>query len=137
VKIAVASSDGTHISPHFGRSSHFLLFDVEDGKVFGKEVRSNTFTVHARGECSGGHDHNHAAHSHASIVEALRDCNAVLCYGMGWRAAEDLERAGIQPFVLEEDCTPERAVTLFLDGKLAPASQGFCRGRNASANPLA
>jgi predicted Fe-Mo cluster-binding NifX family protein len=133
MKIAVASSDGIHISPHFGRSSHFLLFDIEDGKVIGKEVRSNTLTAHARGECSGGHEHNHAAHSHASIVEALRDCNAVLCYGMGWRAAEALGHAGIQPFVLEEECTPERAVTLFLEGKLATASQGFSRGHDASA----
>ena len=133
MKIAVASSDGTHISPHFGRSSHFLVFDVEDGKISGKEVRSNTFTAHARGECAGGHHHDHGAHSHASIVGALSDCHAVLCYGMGWRAAEALAHEGIQSFVLGEECTPEKAVTLFLDGKLASASQGFCQGNTKSA----
>jgi predicted Fe-Mo cluster-binding NifX family protein len=133
MKIAVASSDGTNISPHFGRSSCFLIFDVVDGKIVGKELRTNTFTAHARGECGGEQPHDHGAHSHASIVEALSDCNAVLCYGMGWRAAGALGREGIQPFVLEEECTPERAVTLFLEGKLAPARQGFCRGNNSSA----
>jgi predicted Fe-Mo cluster-binding NifX family protein len=129
MKIAVASSDGTHISPHFGRSSHFLVFDVENGKIVGRELRSNTFTAHARGECHGDGPHDHGAHSHASIVEALRDCRAVLCYGMGWRAAEALSQEGIQPYVLGESSTPEGAVALFLEGKLQSAGQGFCQCR--------
>jgi predicted Fe-Mo cluster-binding NifX family protein len=126
MRIAVASSDGTHISPHFGRSSHFLVFNVEDGKIVGKELRSNTFTAHARGECHGDGGDDHGEHSHASIVEALRDCGAVLCYGMGWRAAEALTQEGIQPFVLGEECTPEHAVRLFLDGRLPSAGQAYC-----------
>ncbi len=126
MKIAVASSDGTQISPHFGRSSYFLVFDVEDGKVVGKQLRGNTFTAHARGECHGEGQHDHHANSHASIVEALRDCGAVLCYGMGWRAAEALGQAGVQSYVLGEPCTPEGAVALFLEGKLQSPSQGFC-----------
>jgi predicted Fe-Mo cluster-binding NifX family protein len=116
MKIAVASSDGTNISPHFGRSSYFLIFDVVNGRIVGKEQRPNTFTAHARGECRGEQTHDHGTHSHASVVEALSDCKAVLCYGMGWRAAEALGREGIQ--------------TLFLDGQLPPASQGFCRGHS-------
>lgn len=126
MKIAVASSDGIHISPHFGRSSHFLVFDVEGGKIVGKELRSNTFTAHARGECHGDGQHDRSGHNHAPIVEALGDCGVVLCYGMGWRAAEALGQAGIQPYVLGEQSTPECAVALFLDGKLQPASQGSC-----------
>ena len=128
MKIAVASSDGTHISPHFGRSSHFLVFDVEDGKIIGTELRSNTFTAHARGECHGQGQREHGVDSHNSIVEALHDCSAVLCYGMGWRAAEALSQGGVQPYVLGKRCTPEGAVALFLGGKLTSASGGFCRG---------
>jgi predicted Fe-Mo cluster-binding NifX family protein len=127
MKIAVASSDGTSLSPHFGRSSSFLIFDVVDGKIVGKEVRGNTFTAHARGECRGEQTHRHGAHDHASIVEALSDCSAVLCYGMGWRAAEALSQGGVQPYLLDERCTPEDAVALFLEGKLPPASGRFCR----------
>jgi predicted Fe-Mo cluster-binding NifX family protein len=126
MKIAVASSDGTQISPHFGRSSYFLVFDIEDGKIVGKQVRGNTFTAHARGECHGEGEHEHQHKSHDSIVEALRDCGAVLCYGMGWRAAEALGQAGVQSYVLGERCTPEGAVALFLEGKLQSANQGFC-----------
>ncbi len=127
MKIAIASSDGAHISPHFGRSSCFLVFDIEGGKIAGKELRTNTFTAHARGECDGDGQHDHGAHSHASIVEALRDCGAVLCYGMGSRAAEALSRGGIQAYVLSEQFTPEEAVALFLRGELRSAGQGFCR----------
>jgi predicted Fe-Mo cluster-binding NifX family protein len=127
MKIAVAVSDESNISPHFGRSASFLVFDVRDGEILGRETRRNTFTAHARGECSGGNHDDHHAHSHASLAEALRDCQAVLSYGMGWRAAEALGQEGIRPFVLEEECTPERAVTLYLEGKAVPASASSCR----------
>jgi predicted Fe-Mo cluster-binding NifX family protein len=90
-------------------------------------VRSNTFTAHAGGECSHGHDPEHSAHSHASVVEVLRDCTAVLCYGMGWRAAEALSQSGVQPYGLGERCTPEGSVALFLAGELSSAKTRFCR----------
>lgn len=127
MKIAVASFDGTEISPHFGRSPWFLVFEVVNGKITATERRANTFTAHARGECCGGPHDDHGAHSHDSIVEALSDCHAVLSYGMGSRAAEALSREGIQPLVLAEKCTPAQAVTLFLEGKLLPGSQELCR----------
>jgi predicted Fe-Mo cluster-binding NifX family protein len=128
MKIAVASSDGNQISPHFGRSAFFLVFDVEDGKIVGREVRENTFTAHARGECAGEGAHEHGMHSHASIVEALHDCNAVLCYGMGWRASEALSQGGVRPYVLGKRCSPEDAVALFVAGKLPPGSGDCCPG---------
>ena len=126
MRIAVPTLDGTNISPHFGRSPYFLVFDVANGEVVGKEQRPNTFTAHARGECSGHHHDGHAAHSHASLVEGLGDCKAVICRGIGQGAMEALNRGGIQPFVLSENCTPERAVMLFLNGKLPLASQEAC-----------
>jgi predicted Fe-Mo cluster-binding NifX family protein len=130
MKIAVPSSDGAAISPHFGRSSCFLIFDVEGGKIVGQQVRSNALTAHARGECEGeGHGH-HAAHSHATLVEALADCGAVLCLGMGWRAAQALEEQGIPSYLLAEASTPEAAVALFLEGKLQPLGQGACGCRD-------
>jgi predicted Fe-Mo cluster-binding NifX family protein len=128
MKIAVASSDGNQISPHFGRSASFLVFDVQSGKIVGKEVRANTFTAHSRGECAGEGHHEHAEHSHASIVEALSDCSAVLCYGMGWRASEALSEGGVKPYFLSKRCTPEDAVALFVEGKLPLASRSFCPG---------
>jgi predicted Fe-Mo cluster-binding NifX family protein len=129
VKIAVASVNGSDISSHFGQSRCFIIFDAADGKIAGREVRDNTFTAHAKGECAGGadaaHRHDHA-HSHAEVVAALEGCDAVLCGGMGWRAAEDLKGAGIRPVVVADGYTPETAVQALLDGSLKVAA-GFCR----------
>jgi len=126
MKIAVASADGTALSPHFGRSRCFIVFDVVDGEIAAREVRDNTYTAHARGECKEGGHHHDQPHSHAEIVGALHDCQAVLCGGMGWRAAGELQANGIRPLVVEPGTTSEQAVRDFVAGRLKPAS-GFCR----------
>ena len=126
MKVAVASVDGVSISHHFGRSQCFIVFDVVGETVGDGTVRPNTYTAHAKGECDGEEGHHDQPHSHASIVDALKDCSAVLCYGMGWRAAEDLSKNGINPFVIEEEMTPQEAVQRFAAGSLKPASS-FCR----------
>jgi len=125
MKIAVASMDGVSMSPHFGRSTCFIVFDVAEGKVIGQEARSNTHTAYAKGECTGAHQHDEA-HMHADVVGALGDCAAVLCHGMGWRAAEDLKAHGIEPVVLEGEALPEDAVKAYLSGGLKRAGK-FCR----------
>ena len=66
------------------------------------------------------------AHSHADIVEALRGCDVLLCQGMGWRAAEELQRSGIEPIVFSGEMTPEEAVAGYLSGSLK-ATGTFCR----------
>ena len=124
MKIAVASDDGSTIARHFGRSACFIIFEIEDGKAKGREVRTNTFTAHARGECTG--DHLAHAHGHATILEALHDCQAVLCHGMGWRAAEDLKARGIQPLILPGELLPEQALEAYLRGDLQ-GGKGFCQ----------
>jgi len=125
MKIAVASEDGVSISHHFGRSRSFLVFETQDKQIVGRSLRDNTFTAHALGECQEGQPHEHH-HGHGAIVNALRDCEVILCYGMGWRAAEDLKQNGIQAFVVQGEATPEQAVVEYLAGKLNLAGS-FCR----------
>jgi predicted Fe-Mo cluster-binding NifX family protein len=128
MKIAVASTDGVLISQHFGRSKCFIIFEAADGKVTGREVRDNTYTPHALGQCheGEGEQHHDQPHSHADVIAALHDCQVLLCGGMGWRAAEDLKSNGIQALVIRLPTTPEQAVQRYLDGTLKAAS-GFCR----------
>ena len=127
MKIAVASSDGASVSSHFGRSTCFIVYDVADQKIAGHQVRQNTYTAFAKGECHGhASGHRDLPHSHADIVAALRDCDVLLCQGMGWRAADELQRGGIQPVVFAGEMTPEEAVQGYLSGSLK-AGGGFCR----------
>ena len=125
MKIAVASSDGVSISRHFGRSRCFIVFQTSEGKITDQEVRDNTYTAHTKGQHTQVHDHD-TPHSHADIVSALRDCQAVISYGMGRRAAEELKASGIQPLIIGRKATSEEAVQAFLEGKLNPL-RGFCR----------
>jgi len=128
MKIAVASVDGVNISPHFGRSACFIVYENEDGKIKSREVRDNTYTPHAKGECKDGEHHEHSNgehHGHGEIINALHDCDAVLCFGMGRRAAEDLQANGIMPFIVTEEMPADEAVKAYLDGKLKPG-QDFC-----------
>ncbi|MGQ9607501.1 MAG: NifB/NifX family molybdenum-iron cluster-binding protein [Thermogutta sp.] len=132
MKLAVASLDGVNISPHFGRSRCFLIFEVESGKIVGRSVRENTFTAHAHGDCGGGDDrHEHGRHDHAHVVAALQDCQAVICRGMGWRAAEELKQRGIETLVVPGELSPEEAVAQFLTGALT-SGDNFCRCHEAS-----
>ena len=137
MKIAVASNNGKDISPHFGKSQYFLVFETNDGKIMNSEKRENTFTGHARGQCGQhGHTHNEQhkhgqqqGHSHTRIINALSDCNVVLCYGMGQGAAHDLSANNIQPFIVGEKMTAQDAVEAFLAGNL-PYTQKFCQGHH-------
>lgn len=128
MRVAVASQDGGSISPHFGRCAYFIIFETEEGKVLRKELRENTHTSHGAGNCHTP-GHGDQPHSHAAVVQALQDCQAVLCYGMGWRAADELTQNSIQPVIVDRKRPPEEAVSLYAQGNLAPANREFCAGR--------
>lgn len=135
MKIGIATYNGKMISKHFGRSKYFVIYEIVDGKVVSTETRENSFTAHAQGQCNHdeGHHHEHhhgpgqGHHSHAGIVNALQDCDAVLCYGMGWRAAQDLKTNGIKACILTEECTVEQAVQAYIEGKIQESDEFFCR----------
>lgn len=127
MKIAVASNGDNSISPHFGRSAVWVVFDIEDGSVSGAEVRPNRQSHHATEAC---HGHNGGPHSHAVLIAVLTDCEAVIAGGMGWRAAEDLKKHGIEPYITEHHRTPQEAAELFAAGTLAKFEQSFCRGHH-------
>jgi len=125
MRVAVASQDGETISAHFGRCACFIIFDIEDGKALLKEVRQNAHSHDGEGNC---HNPGHCdqPHSHAALCQTLHDCQAALCYGMGWRAADELRQNGIQPVIVDRKRSPEETVALYAQGKLVPADSAFC-----------
>lgn len=121
VKIAIASDDGNTISSHFGRSKGFIIFDIEDNKITGKDYRINNFTGHARGL----HDSSQGQHGHGMILQALKDCKAVLAMGMGRRIYNDLQNAGIEAFIVDQT-NAEMAIDLYLKNDLKSDPQKGC-----------
>ena len=89
MKIATPTNDGINISAHFGRCREFLIFEVQNGQVKLIETRINA-GCHEHG--SGSSDGGVQQHSHSGFVERLRDCDTVLCGGIGAGAVEPLRR---------------------------------------------
>lgn len=121
MKIAIASDDEKTISSHFGRTRGFVIFEVEGKEKRSQEYRSNTFTGHAKGLEEAGHEIDR----HTPILNALRDCKAVISHGMGRRIYNDLKEAGIEVFVTEETDV-KKALDLYLNGKLIDRPEIEC-----------
>lgn len=130
MRIAVATIDGTSMSQHFGRSKGFVVFEVDGNTIRARALRSNHHTPDAQGLCDGPKGHEHQQHDHGGIVELLKDCDVVLCGGMGAGAAAALTKHGIKAFVISGSCSADEALTRYLDGTIAPEPAGFCACRH-------
>lgn len=124
MKITAITEDGTTISQHFGRAPLYLVVTVEDGKVTNKETRDktghHTFAAHPPPDLAPGERHGYDAGAqtrHASMAEAIADCQVLLAGGMGWGAYESLKDHNIEAVVTDVENIDE-AVKLYLAGKL-------------------
>lgn len=126
MKIAVITDDGKTISQHFGRAPYYLVVSIENGVVVHRELREklghNHFSAqHSEGE-SHEHSHDHGLDStshnkHVSMAEAIADCEALLCGGMGMGAYQSMLRLNIKPIVTDQRDI-EAAVQAYLAGRL-------------------
>jgi len=121
IKIGIASDDGKNISAHFGRTMGFVIFSIDNNKIISKEYKPNTFTGHARGI----EGHSNMSSTHSSIIEALKDCKAVISNGMGRRIYEDLRAAGIEAIITTETDV-DKAIELYLAGSLKDNPDSGC-----------
>lgn len=125
MKVAVITEDGKTISQHFGRAPYYQVLTIEEGKVTNKEMREKLGhhqfhnQSHGADESHGaGHGMDNGSHDkHISMAEAIADCKALLCGGMGMGAYESMRRLNIQPVVTDIQNIDE-AVQAYMDGKL-------------------
>lgn len=124
MKIATITDNGKTISQHFGRAPYYMVFTIEEGVVTNREMRDkmghSQFHSEEHGEESHGAGHGMDSQSHnkhVNMANAIADCKALLCGGMGMGAYESMRRLNIQPIVTDlRDI--EEAVQAFIDGKL-------------------
>ncbi len=124
MKVAAITDDGQTISQHFGRAPYYLVLTIEEGKVVQREMREKMGHTHfseqhsaesASNEGSGMDADSH--NKHVSMSNAIADCKALLCGGMGMGAYESMRQLNIQPIVTDISNIDE-AVQAFIDGKL-------------------
>ncbi|HTP65735.1 MAG TPA: NifB/NifX family molybdenum-iron cluster-binding protein [Geobacteraceae bacterium] len=93
--IAVASKDGKEINQHFGHAERFLIYDVgESATRLVDEKKVDRY-------CSFDPEHPLRGDLLRKIVEALAGCRALLCAQIGQCPQMEMERLGIDTYVVE------------------------------------
>ena len=124
IKVAAITDDGKTISQHFGRAAYYLVATVENGQIVNRELRHKLGHAHfvnqPHPEEQPGQPHgiDTASHNkHLEMAEAIADCEALLCRGMGRGAYESMQARGIRPVVT--DIAPiDEAVTAYVEGNI-------------------
>lgn len=93
--IAVASKDGIEINQHFGHAERFLIYEVEGDKVDLLEERG------VERYCSFDSDHPLRIHTLKATADVLKGCRGVVCSMMGEAPKLELEKLGVEPYVVE------------------------------------
>jgi predicted Fe-Mo cluster-binding NifX family protein len=125
MKIAAITEDGQTISQHFGRAPHYMVVTVEQGRIVSRELRDKLGHAHFQGE---PHDHEaggdgrhgfgpEADNRHGRMAEAISDCSALLCRGMGQGAYQSMQQRNIRPVVTDIE-TIDDAVLAYVGGQI-------------------
>jgi predicted Fe-Mo cluster-binding NifX family protein len=124
MKIAVITDDGKTISQHFGQAQYFLVATVKNGQIMNRELRSKLGHVHfvnqphLEEQPGQPHGTDAASHNkHLQMSDAIADCEAVICRGMGMGAYESMKTRGIRPLVTDIVMIDE-AVMAFVNGDI-------------------
>jgi predicted Fe-Mo cluster-binding NifX family protein len=124
MKIAAITDDGNTISQHFGRAPYYLVVTVEDGKIVDRQLREKLGHAqfanepHPVEQPGQPHGMDPASHNkHLRMAEAIADCEALLCRGMGMGAYESMKQANIRPVVTDIAAIDE-AVMAYVEGKI-------------------
>jgi predicted Fe-Mo cluster-binding NifX family protein len=98
--IAVASKDGKEINQHFGHAERFLIYNIEGtATALVDEKRVERY-------CSYDPDHPLRRDLLRKIADALAGCRALLCSQIGQGPQMEMERLGIDTFVVEGPIRP-------------------------------
>lgn len=124
MKIAAITDDGTTISQHFGRAQYYLVATVENGRIVNRELRNKlghsqfASLSHEPEQPGQPHGMDPASHNkHLQMAEAIADCEALLCRGMGMGAYESMKTQGIRPVVTDIEAIDE-AVIAYVGGNI-------------------
>jgi predicted Fe-Mo cluster-binding NifX family protein len=124
MKIAAITDDGKTISQHFGRAPYYLVVTVENGQIVGRDLRDKLghaqFANQPHESEQPGQPHGMGAASHNKhlmMSEAITDCEALLCGGMGMGAYQSMLARGIKP-VVTDIWDIDQAVMAYVEGKI-------------------
>lgn len=122
MKIACITEDGQTISQHFGRAPYYMVLTIENGQIVKKEMRNKL----GHQDFAGGEAQQHGPHHgtdaashnrHVGMVQAIADCEVLLCRGMGYGAYQSAQQLGVTP-IITDVADIDMAVQAYLEGNL-------------------
>ncbi len=124
MRIAAITDDGKTISQHFGRAAYYLVATVENGQIVQREMREKLAHSHFVNEPheaeTPGQPHGFSPASqdrHLRMGQAISDCQALLCRGMGAGAYASIQQQGIIP-VVTDIVSIDEAVLAYASGNI-------------------
>jgi len=129
-KIAFITENGTTISQHFGRAPYYKVITIENEQVHAQEIREK---MGHKNFVSQHDDHQHdpnqphgmddaSKNKHFQMAEAIKDCDVLLCGGMGLGARKHMEESGIQ-VIMTEIANIEEALSQYMAGTIKDRSE--------------
>ncbi len=113
IKIVFPTDEGQSISSHLGQANYFQVIYLEDGKIFGSELREKVSHSHQ--------DHSNSesgkVHPGQAMFEAIRDCQVLIAGGMGTPAYDRARSMGLEVILTGEKLI-STALKAYQDGKL-------------------
>jgi len=129
MKIALITEDGKTISQHFGRAPYYLVATIENGLVTQREMRDKLGHNHFASQEQPAHNDNErhgfdpASHNrHVHMAQAIADCEAIICGGMGAGAYESMRQLNVKPVVTDIRNIDE-AIQAYIDQKIIDHSE--------------
>lgn len=123
-KVAAITDDGNTISQHFGRAGYYLVATIENGQIIKRELRNKighahfANQLHVEEQPDQPHGMDAVSHNkHLQMAEAISDCEALLCRGMGMGAYQSMQIRGIRPVVTDISDIDE-AIKAYIDGNI-------------------
>jgi predicted Fe-Mo cluster-binding NifX family protein len=93
MKVAIPSDNRETITKRTGQSKGFMVYNIVDKRITGTEFRENSM---------GQHDEE-AEHSHAEIIELLKDVDILLVAAIGKYMKRDVENSPIKYQMVREE----------------------------------
>jgi len=126
MKIAFVTDDGETITQHFGRAGSYLVVEVDGKDEKSRELRDKMGHTHFKkqGEThSESKDHNSPENhiKHVQMMDAIADCDIVICGGMGKGAYVSIVSLGKEVF-MTNSLNINEALKSYLAGDLVNMS---------------
>jgi len=112
-RIAIATADGVSVCDHLARSAAFIVVEVNSGMPGARTARARA---------------TEACGNHATFVEMLAGCDAVICGGIGQGAAVSLAAHGIRTLVSPSSVGTkiDEAVRAWIEGRITTSDERVC-----------